>query len=365
MIIITEYDEFGPEKILEVHNKKTGLHGFVVIDNTNLGPAKGGIRMIPSVSIDEVMKLARAMTWKCALAGIPFGGGKSGIIANSKSLSTKEKHALVKSFGEGLKPVCPSLYIAAPDMNMAEDEMEWFVEGNGSKKSCTGKPAKMGGLPHELGSTGFGVFHATKVAAEHLGWDLKNKTFAVEGFGNVGWFATKFLTELGATCIAASDSKGVVINKDGLSFKELANVKIKKGTVIEAKGTVKPSHDILKVNADILITAAIPDLIKEHDVSNIKAKLIVCGSNIVMLPELEEVFHEKGILVIPDFVANAGGVISSYVEHIGGNVDKMWKMVEEKITVNTKETLDHSKKQGISPRQAALKIAKQRVKSTK
>jgi glutamate dehydrogenase (NAD(P)+) len=362
---MTEYDEFGPEKILEVHNKKTGLHGFVVIDNTSLGPAKGGIRMTPSVSINEVMRLARAMTWKCALAGLPLGGGKSGIIADAKSLSKKEKEALVKSFGEALKPVCPSLYVAAPDMNMAEDEMTWFVEGNGSKKSCTGKPKALGGIPHELGSTGFGVFHATKVAAEHLGWDLKDKTFAVEGFGNVGWFATKFLTELGAKCIAASDSKGVIINKDGLSFKELSEAKTKTRTVTKAKGNIKSSHEILKVDADILITAAIPDLIKEHDVSNIKAKLIVCGSNIVMHADLEEVFHKKDVLVIPDFVANAGGVISSYVEYTGGSVDKMWKMVEQKITENTRETLEHSKKEGISPRQAALQIARKRVKAGK
>jgi glutamate dehydrogenase (NAD(P)+) len=362
---MTDFDEFGPEKILEVHNKKTGLHGFVVIDNTALGPAKGGIRMTPSVSIDEVMRLARAMTWKCALAGLPLGGGKSGIIADSKSLSKREKEALVKSFGEALKPVSPSLYVAAPDMNMAEDEMTWFVEGNGSKKSCTGKPKALGGLPHELGSTGFGVFHATKVAAEHLGWDLKDKTFAVEGFGNVGWFVTKFLDELGAKCIAASDSRGAIINKEGLSFKELSTAKEKKGTVTAAKGDVKPSHDILKVNVDILITAAIPDLIKEHDVSNIKAKLIVCGSNIVMHADLEEVFHKKDVLVIPDFVANAGGVISSYVEYTGGSVSKMWKLVEQKITENTKETLVHAKKEGISPRQAALHIAKKRVKSGK
>ncbi len=360
---MTDFDEFGPEKVLEVHNKKTGLHGFTVVDNTALGPAKGGIRMTPSVSIEEVMKLARAMTWKCALAGIPFGGGKSGIIANAKELSNSEKKALVKSFGEAIKPICPSLYIAAPDMNMAENEMEWLIEGNGNKKCCTGKPAKMGGLPHELGSTGFGVFHAIKVAAEHLGWDLKDKTFAVEGFGNVGWFVTKFMTEVGAKCVAASDSKGVIINPEGLSFKELSETKTKKGTVTSAKGVVKPSHEILKVQADILIPAAIPDLIKEHDISNMKFKLIVCGSNIVMRPDLEEVFHNKGVLLVPDFVANAGGVISSYVEHIGGDAKKMWKIVEEKVTENTRETLEHSKKNNISPRQAALKIARQRVKS--
>tara|TARA_Y100000310_G_scaffold17736_1_gene17517 strand:+ start:860 stop:1966 length:1107 start_codon:yes stop_codon:yes gene_type:complete len=359
---MVKHDAFGPEKILEVYHPKTGMKGFVVIDSTALGPAKGGIRMTPTVSVEEVYRLARAMTWKCALAELPFGGGKSGIIGNDKQMTAKEKRDFVKAFAESLSILCPNQYVAAPDMNMAEPEMEIFSKTISSRKACTGKPKKMGGIPHELGSTGFGVFHAANVACKHKKINPAKSTVAIEGFGNVGWFAAKFLTEAGAKLIAVSDSRGVIYNKDGIEFKELARVKKTKGTVTEYKpGKVLPSHQILDVNADILITAAVPDLIKEGDVNNLKFKIIVEGSNIPMTHDVEKLVHKKGILVVPDFVANAGGVISSYVEYIGGSVDKMWKMVEQKIVKNTDAVLKHASKLKCAPRNCALKIAQERV----
>jgi len=261
---LVDFDEFGPEKILEVTNPKVGMHGFVVIDSTALGPAKGGIRMTSSVDKDEVARLARAMTWKCSLADLPFGGGKSGIIADDRQISKQKKKEIVEAFAEALRVVSPQLYVAAPDMNMAEEEMEWYARKNGNLKSCTGKPRKMKGLPHELGSTGFGVFHATKVAAEHLKMDLKKATVAIEGFGNVGWFVAKFLSEHGSKLVAVSDSRGVIYNKDGLDFEELVRVKKDEKTVTNYKdGKVLPTNQIIEIDADILITAAIPDLIKE------------------------------------------------------------------------------------------------------
>src|SRR3990172_5251616 len=138
-----EFDEFGPEKIFEVYDPKTGMHGFTVIDNTALGPGKGGIRMTPTVSIEEVAKLARAMTWKCSIADLPFGGGKSGIRADVKSLTPEKKMDIIRAFSRGIKPICPSMYVAAPDINTAEEEMKVFVEANGTFNSATGKPADM------------------------------------------------------------------------------------------------------------------------------------------------------------------------------------------------------------------------------
>ncbi len=356
-----KYDEFGPEKILSVYNPKSGMKGFVVIDNTKLGPGKGGIRMTPDVTEVEVSRLARAMTWKCALADLPFGGAKSGIVANSKELSPEKKEEIVKHFSEALKVVCPELYVAAPDINIAEKEMEWFSKANGNNKSCTGKPASMGGLPHELGSTGFGVFHATKVAAEHAKIELKNASVAIEGFGNVGWFAAKFLSEEGAKLVAVSDSKGVIFNEQGIDFNELDKIKKETGSVVNYKPG-EQADNILDVKADILITAAIPDLIKGEDVDKLSFKLIVAGSNIPMTAETEELCHKKGILVVPDFVANAGGVISSYVEYIEGNEKDMFKMVEEKITKNTKQVLEDAKSKDIPPRESAMEIAKERIR---
>ena len=303
---MVNFDEFGPEKILEVYNPKVGMRGFVVIDSTSLGPAKGGIRMTPSVTIDEVSRLARAMTWKCALADLPFGGGKSGIMANDKQISPKKKQDIVKAFSEAIKSVCPNEYVAAPDMNMAEEEMKTFVNANGSKKSATGKPADLGGLPHELGSTGIGVFYAGEVAAEHINLNLKGATVAIEGLGNVGTFAAESFNKAGAKIVGISDSKGLLYHKDGIDIKKIEQVKKKTGSVINyTPGKVLPNKDLIGLNVDILVTAAIPDLIKISDVNKIKSKLILEGSNIPMTFEVENKLHDKGILVIPDFVANA------------------------------------------------------------
>ncbi|MBI2547894.1 Glu/Leu/Phe/Val dehydrogenase [Candidatus Woesearchaeota archaeon] len=356
-------DPFGPEKVLQVYNPKLGMRGVVVIDNTALGPGKGGIRMTSTVTVEEVTQLARAMTWKNALADLPFGGAKSGILADSKQLSPQKKEQIVRAFSEAIKDVCPKKYIAGPDMNMAEQDMAWFAEANGDIHACTGKPAAMGGLPHELGSTGYGVFLATKVAAAKLSLDLKKVRVAIEGFGNVGWFAAKFLTDIGATLVAVSDSKGVVYDPQGLDFEELDRVKKKTGSVVNYahKKQTKESSFILTIPADILITAAVPNLISSGDVDALPFPLIVEGSNIPMTYDVEELCMRKGILVVPDIIANAGGVISSYVETIGGTEQQMFQLVEEKIIANVDLTLTRALQQHVMPRQAALHIAKDRV----
>ncbi len=357
------FDEFGPEKIIEVYHPKSGMKGILCIDNLSLGPGKGGIRMTPTVSQEEVFRLARTMTWKNSLANLPFGGAKSGIIADPNEFDMKKKKEIVEAFAEALKVVSPSEYVAAPDINMGEKEMEWYYKKNGSKKSVTGKPKKFGGLPHELGSTGFGVYHSLLVAAKYAKLDIRKSTVAIEGFGNVGWFVAKFLAPYCKKIIAVSDSRGVIYNKDGLDFKKLAEVKKKEGTIAAYKpGQVLPSNDILDINADILVTAAVPDLVKEGDVDRLKFKMIVEGSNIAMTPEVESLIYKKGILVVPDFVANAGGVISSYVEYINGSEKKMFEMVEQKIKMNTKKVLDLAKRKKIMPRDAAMEIATARVR---
>ncbi|MBL7160884.1 MAG: Glu/Leu/Phe/Val dehydrogenase [Candidatus Aenigmarchaeota archaeon] len=364
-----DFDGFGPEKIFEVYNAKVGMRGFTVIDSTALGPAKGGIRMTPSVTADEVARLARAMTWKCALADLPFGGGKSGIVADDRNITPEKKNEIIRAFSEAIKPICPSLYVAAPDMNMGEEEMGVFVKANGNYKSATGKPSKMCakpgkecGIPHEFGSTGFGVFHAAMVALEHMGLDVSKMTVAIEGLGNVGSFAAKYFSEAGARLVAVSDSNGLLYNKDGIDYKKVAAVKEKTRSVVNYKpGKVLPSNEIVEVKVDVLVTAAVPDLIKPSNVDKIKARLVVEGSNIPATPDMEEALHSKGILVIPDFVANAGGVISSYAEYMGKNPDGMFKLVKDKIRKNTDIVLKHSEDRKLTPRAAALEIARDRV----
>ncbi len=359
---ITEFDEIGPEKVYQVYDPKLKLHGVLVIDNQARGPSKGGIRMTPTVTTSEVFKLARTMTWKTAMADLPFGGGKAGIRADVKNLTLKQKHTLIARFAEMLRPVCPSQFIAAPDINTGEREMRVFAKANGSMKSCTGKPAKMGGIPHELGSTGLGVAHATKIAAKYAGLDLEDATVAIEGFGNVGIFSYKFLEDWGAKVVATSDSRGTIYNPRGIPYKQLMDTKKKDGTVTAWKnGKVLSSHDLISLPVDILITAAIPDVIKLGEEKSVKAKLIVEGSNIPMAYKVEDNLAKRGVLVVPDFVANAGGVISSYVEYIGGTPEKMFKLVEQKVSHNTKLVLETAKKKHLRPREAAIKICRERV----
>jgi glutamate dehydrogenase/leucine dehydrogenase len=339
------------------------MHGVLVIDNTALGPGKGGIRMTPTVTVDEVAALARTMTWKNALADLPFGGAKSGIIADDRKMTKEQKAEVVKAFADALKPLCPKQYIAAPDMNMAEEEMAEFAKQNGSLKSCTGKPVEMGGIPHEFGSTGFGVVQSTLVAAEHIGLDIAKATVAIEGFGNVGSFVAKFLSEKGAKVVAVSDSKGCIYSAKGLDFERLERVKKETGSVINYKDGQqnKVCEEIVGITADVLIPAAIPDLITAKNMAAVKAKLIVEGSNIPINPGIEKRLYERGVLIVPDFVANAGGVISSYVEYINGTKEQMFKLVEDKIRKNTKLVLEIAKERKIMPRDAAMHLAEKRV----
>lgn len=354
--------EFKSEYIIKVADSKIGLEGFLVIDSTARGVGKGGIRMTGQVSEEEVFRLARTMTWKNAVADIPFGGAKAGIIWRGGSDSLKKQ--FIQSFARALKPLLLSKYIAGPDVNTGEREMQWFVEAAGSRKAATGKPAKLGGLPHELGSTGFGVFQAIKVAAGFSGLDLRQARVAVEGFGNVGTFAVKFLEEAGAKIVAVSDRGGTVAREAGLDYELLMKTKKNKGTVSGYPGGRKlPGDAIFGLPVDILVPAALTDAVNEKNKRFIRAKIIVEGSNITMRDHIEKELFGRGVLIVPDFVANAGGVISSYAEHMGYSPKKMFQMVEKKITGATEAVLKESAKRRVYPRAAALALAQAKVRA--
>lgn len=352
-------DEWGPEKILVVYDPKTGMKGFTVIDNTALGPGKGGIRMVPDVTVGEVFSLARAMTWKNALADLPFGGAKSGIIWDKKV----DKEALIRAFARAIKPVVPSEYIPGPDMNTTEIEMAAIADELGTNKASTGKPKEMGGIPHELGSTGFGVAESTDVTVEFLGLKINDVSVAIEGFGNVGVFAAKFLSEKGAKIVAVSDSKGTIYNPKGMNVEKLIKVKNETDAVKNyGDGKLLTPEKLFELPVDILIPGARPNVITDENKERVQAKCIVEAANIPIPMSVEDWFHKKGVLVVPDFVANAGGVISSYVEYIGGNEKQMFKTVKEKVRHNTKLVLERAKKDSDNPRSVAVKIAQERVR---
>jgi glutamate dehydrogenase (NAD(P)+) len=371
------YDEWGPEYVVQVSKPEIDLVGFLVIDNTTLGPGKGGIRMTPNVTEEEVRRLARAMTWKNALAGIPFGGAKAGI--RFSGTSVKEKKRAVQEFAKAISLFMPAKYIAGPDVNTGEQEMQWFVEATGNWRTATGKPAKLCmlvfgkggtkqqcGIPHEFGSTGFGVAHSTQVAAELLKLDMKGARVSIHGFGNVGTFAAQYLQEMGASIVAVADKDGTVYQKEGLDVKKLIQLSSARKPVAEygKQYAIRP-EDFWGVSVDILIPASVTDVINEKNKDQIKTKLIVEGGNIPMQEDIEKELWKRGVTIVPDFVANAGGVISSYAEYRGYNPKKMFDTVQKKIVASTTLVLKESLKKGLYPRQVALDIARRIIKEKK
>lgn len=364
-------DKLGPEYIIKVYDPKIKMQGFLVIDNTVLGPGKGGIRMTPDLTEEEIFRLARAMTLKCALVGLPFGGAKSGIIWNGGPDELKKQ--FVQSFAKLIKTFTPKKYIAAPDVGTGEKEIQWFVEATGDCRSATGKPEnlckkiikgrKKIGIPHEFGSTGFWVAQSTKVAAEVLGIDIKGATVSIHGFGNVGFFVYKFLTEMGANVIAIADISGVIFSKNGFNRNLIEKLVKEKKAVIQYKGKaekLKP-EDFWKIPADILIPASVTDVINEKNKDKIRTKIIVEAANIPMKETIEEELYKKGILIIPDIIANAGGVISSYAEHRGYSIEKMFNLVKRKIEKSTTLVLKNSLKKKLNPRKIAIELAKEKI----
>ncbi len=365
-----ERDEFGPEKVLEVYDPKVQMHAFLVIDNTALGVGKGGIRMASNVTAEEVYRLARTMTWKNALAEIPFGGAKSGIVAEPRGLYEETKKALIQSFARAIKSLSPSHYVAGPDVGTGQEEMRWYAEANGSLKSCTGKPANMCvkpgqecGIPHEFGSTGFGAAQSALEAASFIGLDVKGASVAIEGFGNVGSFVAKYFLELEAKVVAVSDRKGTIYNDKGLALEQIIKKKEETGSVINYKpGIILSPEEVFELSVDVLVPAALSDVITTENVDKVKARLVVEGSNLPIAPDIEEILHKKGILVVPDIIANAGGVISSYAEYRGHNPKQMFDIVRRKIRRNTQMVLKYAKEKNLKPRDAAMHIAMDRVR---
>ncbi len=367
------HDEWGPEQIVKVYDPKTGLRGILVVDNTALGPGKGGIRMTPDVTEEEVFRLARTMTWKNALAGIPFGGAKAGIrIERGKEPNKKE---LIQAFARAIKNFTPKRYIAGPDVNTGEAEMQAFVEATGNWRTATGKPAnycmavfgKKGekcGIPHEFGSTGFGVAEATKVAAEIAGVPIKGVTVAIHGFGNVGTFTFRFLSDMGAKVVLLADRDGAIYDASGFDRKQIENIIEHRKSLSDYRGGKRlASAEFWSVPVDILIPASVTDVIHAGNKDKVQTKIIVEAGNIPMSESIEAEFYRKGIVIVPDFVANAGGVISSYAEYRGYNPKQMFELVRRKITKTTTAVLKRAMKAKENPRSIAIEMAKDRVRA--
>ena len=352
-------DDLGPVKIIHVSEPSTGLKAILVIDNIARGPALGGVRLAKDVSLEECFRLARAMTFKNAAADLPHGGGKM-VIFCDPVISKRDKEQLLRCLAQLLKNETD--YIFGPDMGTDERAMAWIRD---EVDRVAGLPREIGGIPlDEIGATGWGLRHAAEVASEHLGMSLDGARVVVQGLGAVGRPAARFLQQQGARLVAVSDSRGAIASHDGLDLDRLLEIKSRGGSVIEYKGADKiTAEQLISVPSDIWIPAARPDVINENNMSSVNTRMIIEGANIPVSIAAERWLHEKNILCIPDFIANAGGVICAAMEYQGAGESGVMEAIEYKIRRNTIEVLDRADKNRQTPREAAEALARARVES--
>lgn len=349
--------------------------GFRSQYNDALGPFKGGIRYHWNVSLDEVKALSFWMTMKCAVVGIPLGGGKGGIIVNPKELSTGELERLSRAYiGQIYKYLGPTQDVPAPDVYTTPQIMSWMLDeyeklvGEHAPGMITGKPLALGGSAGRGFSTAQGGVYVTKEAVKKMGWNASEVTVAVQGFGNAGSFMAKILAAEGYKIVAASDSKGGVKNMNGLDVAALEAHKEKTGSVVGFAGSEEVNNqDILELPVHILVPAALENVITGENASRVQAKMIVELANGPVTPEADEILHSKGILFVPDILANAGGVTVSYFEQVQNAANYYWSEEEvlvklEKIMVRAfDEVWETKEKYGVNMRVAAFVRAVERV----
>jgi glutamate dehydrogenase (NAD(P)+) len=349
--------------------------GYRVQYNITLGPAKGGIRYHPGVTLDEVTALAAWMTWKCAVAHVPFGGGKGGIIVDPNRLSRRELEALTRRYvAEIVDAIGPEKDVPAPDVNTNDQIMAWVMDtysmhvGHTSTAVVTGKPIEMGGSLGRREATGRGVMIVTREAAKHLKLEIRNATVAVQGFGNVGSVSADLLSKIGAKIVAVTDWKGGVYNKSGLDIAKMIDY-AKQHRSIEGFPGGEPIDNaaLFELPVDILIPAALENQITAENAPNIKAKIIAEGANGPTTPDAHKHLHERGVFVIPDILANAGGVTTSYFEWVQDRHGYFWeeeevnKRLESKMREAFDDVLSTAQRYKTDMRTAAYIVAINRV----
>jgi glutamate dehydrogenase (NAD(P)+) len=288
---------------------------------------------------------------------LPHGGGKSVIFGDPKMDLTK-KEQLIRAFARAIRDLVE--YIPGPDMGTDERCMAWIKDEIGR---AVGLPPEIGGIPlDEIGATGWGLKASVEAALEHCDFRLSGARLVVQGFGSVGKHAARFLGEKGTVLVAAADSRGTIFNPKGIDVGRLIALKNSGQSVLDySPGEKLPVDGIIDIDCEIWIPAARPDVIRKENVHRLKTKLVPQGANIPFTTEAERMLYEKGVLIIPDFIANAGGVICASVEYHGGTQAQALAAIEEKIRANTKEVLAQARKSGTLPRQAAVELAKARV----
>lgn len=352
------------------------FQGFRVQYNDALGPTKGGIRFHPAETIDTVRALAAWMTWKCSLLGLPLGGGKGGVICDPKALSEPELERLSRAYiNQVWQFIGPDKDVPAPDVYTTPQIMAWMMDeysklaGRNTFGCITGKPVCIGGSCGREDATARGGMYTIREAAQVLGLNLKNATVAIQGYGNAGCNAAFLCKELfGANVIAVSDSKGGAYDKNGLNLESVCGYKATTRSVVDSPHTeVITNEELLELDVDILIVAALENVITEQNAGNIKAKILAELANGPTTPEADKILYEKGVHVIPDFLCNAGGVTVSYFEMVQNismycwGIEEVYERLDKKMTAAYRSVLDASLGYGINMRQAAYVVAVDRV----
>ena len=371
-----------PKRALEVHfpvkmdNGEVRIfQGYRVQHNLTRGPAKGGIRYHPAVTMDEVKALAMWMTWKCAVVNIPYGGAKGGVSCNPKELSVGELERLTRRYATEISiMIGPERDIPAPDVGTNPQVMAWIMDtismhqGYSVPGVVTGKPLSIGGSEGRVDATGRGCMLAARTAAEHLGLSLEGATVAVQGFGNVGSTAARLLAEEGCKVIAVTDSTGGVFSKQGLPMAQLIDHKTSTGSVKQFSSADDLSQqELLQLPCDILVLAALEGEVTEANAPHIRARLVIEGANGPVTPEADHILGEGGVVVVPDILANAGGVVVSYFEWVQDLQHHFWtenevnQKLEWTMARSFEDVWEISRREKVVLRTAAYILAIQRV----
>jgi glutamate dehydrogenase (NAD(P)+) len=349
--------------------------GYRVTHNIARGPSKGGIRYHPSVTLDEVRALAMWMTWKCALMGIPFGGAKGGVVCDPKQLSPYELERMTRRYtSEIINEIGPERDIPAPDVGTNAKIMAWIFDtysmnmGHSVLGVVTGKPLQIGGSLGREEATARGALYVARAAMRKRGIRMDGATVAVQGFGNVGSYLAKFLAEDGARVVAISDSSGGLYNPNGIDVATAFAHKAETGSLTGLRGAEAISNDdLLLLDCDLLAPCALEQVITAGNADKIKARIVCEGANGPVTPTADEILDDRGILVLPDILANAGGVIVSYFEWVQGLQEYFWKETEVNAKLNDiitrafQQTWNTYEQRNTSMRLAAYGLAVQRV----
>ncbi len=360
-------DDWGPEKVVLVSDAKTGMQGVLVIDNSARGMGKGGTRMQPNVSVQEVARLARTMTWKWAAADLFYGGAKAGIKFDPTS---GDKEAVLRSFVKGLRNEVPREYVFGLDMGLTENDAAIINDELGDRGAAVGTPAELGGVAYDrLGVTGFGVAEAADQAATDVA--LPGKRVVIQGFGAVGHAAAKRFGELGYTVVGLSTAAGSIHAPDGLDIDRLLAQRAELGDQLVDEylpQRIAPGSELF-LDCDILVPAALQDVLTEHNAGDVRARLVTEGANLPSNDGARARLRAQGTAVVPDFIANAGGIVAAAYAMEGRyspfrpDTGPIMATVSEKIRSNTSAVLGQARLRDTTTHEAAFAMAKDRVRA--